>query len=431
MDAKYMKYMRAFARAGHTRVGVVVGVAGAVALVCGALAPVAQAAAPAGASGPGAAAPALVAGVGTPTPQLPPLDPAALRAAISGLPNADITGSLLQVNDLQTGDGWRGVSGIGDVATGRVPSAADRFRIGSVTKVFTATVTLQLVAAHQVSLTETIQHYLPGELPASYPPITVAELLNHTSGLPGVDVGDDEGDPAGFVAHRFEHPTPQQIVGALAGEPMAFAPGTAQRYNGVNYFLLGMLIERVTGHSYGEEVNARIIRPLGLHDTSAPAATSFRIPGPHLHGYLAVPAADGSGATTLVDVSEQSPYPWAEGGMISSARDLRTLMVALFTGRLLPSAELNDMFTVPDVPYVAADQCQVGNPGHACFGMGLMSATLGGVTVWGKTGSRPGYTDGVFATQDLQRVLVYAFSPTSESVNSSPFILAIAHAALR
>lgn len=418
--------MRAFARAGHTRIGALVGVAGVVALTCGALAPVAQAAAA------GPAAPA-VAGAGLPparSPQLPPLDPAALQAAISGLPNADITGALAQVDDLQSGDAWRGVSGLGDVAAADAPSPSDRFRIGSVTKVFTATVALQLVASHQISLTGSIQQYLPGQLPASYPPITVAELLNHTSGLSGVDVGDDESDPAGFVAHRFEHPTPQQIVGALAGEPMAFVPGSAQRYNGVNYFLLGMLIERVTGHSYAEEVNARIIRPLRLHDTSAPAATSYRIAGPRLHGYLAVPAADGSGTTTLVDVTEQSPYPWAEGGMISSARDLRTLLVALFTGRLLPNAELNDMFTVPDVPYVGTDQCQLGNPGRACFGMGLMSATLGSVTVWGKTGSRPGYTDGVFATRDLQRVLVYAFSPTSESVNSSPFILGIAKAAL-
>lgn len=419
----HAKYMRASARAGHTRAGAVVGVAGAVALLCGALAPGAQAAAPAAERANAGSARGAAGGASSP---LPPLDPAALQAAISGLPNADITGSLLQVNDLQTGEAWRGVSGLGDVATGRAPSSADRFRIGSVTKVFTATVTLQLVASHQVSLASSIQHYLPGELPASYPPITVAQLLNHTSGLPGVDVGDDEGDPAGFVAHRFEHPTPQQIVGALAGEPMAFAPGAAQRYNGVNYFLLGMLIERVTGHSYGDEVNARIIRPLALRDTSVPAATSYRIPGTHLHGYLAVPAADGSAATRLVDVTDQSPYPWAEGGMISSARDLRALMVALFTGRLLPSAELNDMFTVPDVPYMGSDHCT----GRACFGMGLMSATIGGVTVWGKTGSRPGYTDGAFATRDLQRVLVYAFSPTSESADTTPFIYRIAGATL-
>ncbi|RAG87638.1 peptidase [Streptacidiphilus pinicola] len=350
---------------------------------------------------------------------------AALQTAISGLPNAVITGSLVDVGG--TDGTWRGVSGLGDVAAGTAPRADARFRIGSVTKVFTAIVTLQLVAEHRITLDQSIQHYLPGVLPADFPPITVAQLLDHTSGLPGVDVGDDENDPAGFVAHRFEHPTPAQIEAALGGQRMSFPPGTEQQYNGVNYFLLGTLIEHVTGHSYASEVDRRVIRPLRLSDTEVPAATDYRIPGPKLHGYLAV---ETDGSTRLVDVTRQSPYPWAEGGMISSARDLGTVMQDLLAGRLLPSAELNDMFTVPDVPYLGLNQCQLGNPGRACFGMGLMSTTIDGVTVWGKTGSRPGYTDGVFATRDGGRVLVYAFTPTSESANTGPFILGIARAAL-
>jgi D-alanyl-D-alanine carboxypeptidase len=360
--------------------------------------------------------------------RLGPPNGAALQLAIDGLPTSTIVGSLVEVGG--TDGSWQGVSGLGDVATGAAPSVRDRYRIGSVTKVFTAIVTLQLVAQHRVSLSESIQSYLPGTVPSNYAPITVAELLNHTSGLPRVGAGDDEGDPAGFVAHRFEHPTPAQIIAALQGTQPSFAPGTEQQYNGMNYFLLGALIEKITGHSYASEVNARILRPLHLTDTEVPAATDYRIPGPYLHGYQAVSTDDGTGTTRLVDVTEQSPYPWAEGGMTSSARDLSTLMTALFRGRVLPSAELNDMLTVPDVPYLGTDQCQVGTPGRACFGLGLMSATLNGVTVWGKTGSRPGYTGGVFATRDLQRVLVYEFTPTTEAANTIPFILGIATAAL-
>ncbi|WP_052434116.1 serine hydrolase [Streptacidiphilus melanogenes] len=129
-------------------------------------------------------------------------------------------------------------------------------------------------------------------------------------------------------------------------------------------------------------------------------------------------------------MTRQSPYPWAEGGMISSARDLEALMEGLLAGRLLPRAELNDMFTVPDVAYLGTNQCQLGSPGRACFGMGLMSATIDGVTVWGKTGSRPGYTDGVFATRNSGRILVYAFTPTSEAADTNAFVLGIARAAL-
>ncbi|MFC1439953.1 serine hydrolase domain-containing protein [Streptacidiphilus sp. N1-10] len=358
------------------------------------------------------------------TAQLPPVNPAALRQAISGLPNQQVVSALIDVSG--SGGSWRGASGTADLATGRPAGADARFRIGSVTKVFTATVVLQLVAEHRVALDGTVQHYLPGLLPADFPPITVAELLNHTSGLPGGTAGDGEGDPALFIAERFGHPTPEQVVASMAGQPMSFAPGTEQQYNGENYYLLGLLVEKVTGHSYADEVSRRILRPLRLHDTTVPAATDYRIQGPHLHGYLTV-----NQGSQPVDVTEQSPYPWAEGGMISSTADLSTLLTALLDGRLLPAAEQRDLTTVPDVPYLGTSQCQLGNPGRACFGMGLMGVTIDGVTLWGKTGSRPGYTDGVFATADLQRVLAYAFTPTDENAAYFGFITGIADAALR
>jgi D-alanyl-D-alanine carboxypeptidase len=359
------------------------------------------------------------------TGQLPPLNPAALRQSISGLPNQQITSAVLDVSG-QDGS-WRGASGAADLTTGQPVSVQDEFRIGSVSKVFTATVVLQLVAQHRIALNDTIQHYLPGVLPAGFPPITVAELLNHTSGLPEGTVGDGEGDPAEFVADRFGHPTPEQVVASMAGQPMSFAPGTEQQYNGQNYFLLGMLIERTTGRSYAEEVSDRILRPLGLRHTQVPAATDYTIPGPHLDGYLTVSQTPGA---QPVDVTEQSPYPWAEGGILSSAGDLTKLLTALLDGRLLPPAEQRDLTTVPQVPYLGSDQCQLGSPGRACFGMGLMEATVDGVTLWGKTGSRPGYTDGVFATRDLKRAMVYAFTPTDENATYSSFILGIAGAAL-
>ena len=355
--------------------------------------------------------------------QLPPVNPAALAQAISGLPDQQVVGALVDVSG--SGGSWRGASGTADLATGRPAAPEARFRIGSVTKVFTATVVLQLVAEHRIGLNAVIQHYLPGLLSAAFPPITVAELLNHTSGLPGGTAGDGEGDPARFIADRFGHPTPAQVVASMAGQSMSFTPGTEQQYNGQNYYLLGLLIEQVTRRSYADEVAERILRPLRLHDTEVPAATDYRIRGPHLHGYLTV-----SQGAQPVDVTEQSPYPWAEGGMISSTADLSTLLTALLDGRLLPAAEQRDLTTLPNVPYLGTNQCQVGDPGRACFGMGLMKVTLDGVTLWGKTGSRPGFTDGVFATSDLKRVLAYAFTPTDENASYLGFIMGIANAAL-
>ncbi|WP_194927148.1 serine hydrolase domain-containing protein [Catenulispora pinisilvae] len=362
----------------------------------------------------------------------PPLDPQALHNAIANLPNSEITGALIKVSG-PSGQ-WSGTSGIGDLATGAGVRSDDRFRIGSVTKVFTATVALQLVAENRVDLSQTIQHYLPGLFPEGYPPVTIAELLNHTSGLPAAgNLPMHEDDPAWFVQNRFKVWTPQQVVTAAltnAGtpaNPMDFAPGTAQRYNGLNYYLLGMLIEKVTGDSYSHQVQSRILRPLHLTATSVPDLDDPRIPGPHLHGYLTVGSAGG-----LADVSDQSPYPWAEGGMISDASDLTRVLTMLTSGHLLPPAETKLLFTVPNVPYRDATHCDMGPAaGRACFSMGLMSVTMpNGVVGWGKTGSRPGYTDGVFVSSDLQRTIAYAYTPTDDGKGGdTAFLMGIAAAA--
>ncbi|MEV5709274.1 serine hydrolase domain-containing protein [Actinoallomurus sp. NPDC052274] len=314
----------------------------------------------------------------------------------------------------------------GDVKTGEPVPENGRFRIGSASKVFTASVILQLVAEHRIGLDRPVQHYLPGLLPASYPPITVRQVLNHTSGLPGTDI--DSGDAKWFVEHRFDSWTPQELIADAVTHPLEFPPGTEQRCNGTNYFIAGLLIERVTGRTYAEEVRRRIITPLRLRDTYVLDRHDPRLPGPHAHGYVAV--TDG-GVTTLHDVSEQSPYPWAEGGIISSAGDLTRLIEALFGGRVVPPAELKAMFTLPDVPYADRRNCNIGPyAGRACFSVGLMRTVLpNGITVWGKTGARPGYTTGIAATRDRRRIVVYSLNPTGNKDGSeSPYISRIAAA---
>jgi D-alanyl-D-alanine carboxypeptidase len=289
-----------------------------------------------------------------------------------------------------------------------------RFRIGSLTKVFTATVVLQLAAEHRVDLDRPARTYLPGVLDPAWPDVTVRQLLNHTSGLPPTHTDLPEDDSAWFVAHRFDSYTPAESIRTAWGLPMEFQPGTAQHYTGIGYTLAGMLIERVTGHRYAEEVARRILRPLRLRDTLVPAATDPRLPHPAAHGYLDV---DGA----LVDVTEQSPYAWAEGGMISTPADLERLITAVFRGRLLPPAQLAEMFATPDVPYVGGGgNCRLGPvPNRACFSAGLIRTTLpNGVTVWGKSGARPGYTNAVFAARDLARVMTYSLNTTGNGDGS-------------
>ncbi|MFF7751953.1 serine hydrolase domain-containing protein [Streptomyces sp. NPDC007971] len=362
------------------------------------------------------------------TAPLPTLDPAALRASIAGLPDADVTGALLRITG--SAGHWSGTSGVGDLETGQGVPRNAHIRIGSISKVFTAAIVLQLAAEHRIDLDTPVQQYLPGVLPAGIPPVTVGQLLDHTSGLPrGASTPDfGDGSPEWFAANRLKSFSPQRAIDLMAGQPMEFAPGTAQQYNGENYYVAGLLVEKITGRSFAHEVRSRITRPLGLDDTYVPGADDPRLPAPHSHGYLTVKAADGT--THPADVTEQSPWPWAEGGMISTPADLDRFITALLRGRLLPAAQQAKLFTVPDVPSFHSSQCRTeSDAGRACMSMGLMRVrAANGVEVWGKTGSRPGYTSGVFATRDLSRKIVYSLNPTGLEGTEMRYIQQIAGA---
>ncbi|WP_214410064.1 serine hydrolase domain-containing protein [Sphaerisporangium fuscum] len=339
---------------------------------------------------------------------LPPLNAEAMCASIAGLPNAQTTGALVQVRG--TAGSWTGKSGVGDLKTGRpVPDGA-RFRIGSVTKVFTATVVLQLVAEKKVDLEGTVQEYLPGLLPAAFPPVTVGQLLDHTSGLPAPTFPDDD---KWILDHRYDKWTPEQWMAGVAKNPMEFTPGTKQHYLNTNYILLGMLIEKITGRSYEDVVRERVVRPLGLKHTTLPG-DGIRIPGPHAKGYMAVRGEDGK--TELVDVTEMSQsITWAAGEMISTTDDLDRFMTALFRGRLLPPAQLEKMFTVRDGVVMYDGDDDPGNDKPAAYTMGMTVMKLtGGATIYGKTGSRYGYSTGMFATRDLQRRIVASVNSTTK-----------------
>ncbi|HEX6356482.1 serine hydrolase domain-containing protein [Actinophytocola sp.] len=322
-----------------------------------------------------------------------PLDTTALRQAIAGLPNADATAAIVRA----TGpDGcWAGTAGVADRNRNTpVPSNA-RFRIGSVTKVFTATVVLQLAAEGRIGLDGTVQRYLPGLLPADYPPVTVRQLLNYTSGLPSPDF--DEASVEYMVAHRFDRWTPQRYVDLAMSNPMEFAPGTKQHYRNINHIVAGMLIEKVTGESYEDAVRDRILRPLRLSDTTVPGHEPA-IHGPHLRGYQVMP--DG----TLLDVTRwNQSFGWAASSIISTTRDLDTFTAALLDGRLLPPAQQAELFAVPAVPDVS------GAP--ASYGGGLQRYEIPGVgEVWGKTGGSYGYLAGIGGTRDGERRLTYGLA---------------------
>ncbi|SCE85645.1 serine hydrolase domain-containing protein [Micromonospora mirobrigensis] len=321
-----------------------------------------------------------------------------LREAIGGLPDADATSA--QVRVITPAGCWTGSSGVRDLRSQAPVPPHARFRVGSVTKVFTAAVVLQLAAEDRIELDDTVQQLLPGLLPAGYPAVTVRQLLNHTSGLPSASPPDEGIDWQ--LAHRYDRWSPEQLVRLGLRNPREFEPGSRQRYTNAGYIVAGMLIEKVTGHSYAQEIQRRIARPLGLHETYAPGDDP-RIRGPHAHGYQAVVR---DGRTELVDATVWSQtFTPAAGNLISSLADLDSFMTALFAGRVVPAAQLPEMFTLPAVHDVSG--------GPARYSAGLTAYPLpAGEILWIKTGSRYGYLAAVAATRDGRFRVEYSITGT-------------------
>ncbi|MGW3312608.1 serine hydrolase domain-containing protein [Streptomyces sp. NPDC001073] len=338
-------------------------------------------------------------------------DAEALRAALAGLPNADATAALVRVGG--TDGAWRGSAGVHDLESGAAADPDARFRAGSTTKVVTAATVLRLAAQGKVDLDTPVQHYLPGLLTKAFEPVSVRQLLNHTS---GIQAGDGFGDAfEDQYAHRFDTLTPRQVVASAVAKGPEFGPGEQQDYLNVNYTILGLLIEKVTGHSYASEATRLVLRPAGMRDTYFPG-TDPRIRGPHNHGYQLVRQADGS--TRFVDVTDWNQADrWAAGDMISTTADLERLITSLFRGRIVPAPQLREMFTVP-----------AGIEG-ASYTAGLQRFEYGGKVYWLKSGARYGYSAVVVATRDLSRTLVYSVNSTDakgESMNAVAERIALA-----
>lgn len=349
----------------------------------------------------------LPATASTPTPAgasaRPQTDPdlaTAMRTAIAGLPSADATAALVRVGG--TEGVWRGSSGVRDLETGRAADPKARFRAGSVTKLFTAAVVLQLAAEGKVDLDRSARSYLPELIPASYGGVTVRQLLNHTHGIPAADVPWTTVE--GAYENRFRIHDPAEMVRSATAKKREFAPGEQQHYLNIGYTVAGLLVERVTGESYEKQVTRRVMKPLGLRDTYLPGSDP-RIVGPHNHGYQRMTLDDGT--TGLRDVTVWgSTDGWAAGALISTTADLERFTKALFRGRVVPRGPLlEEMFTVPEI-----SDFTTGKPAE--YAVGLARKVLGGREVWGKTGGRWGYNTAVASTRDGSRTLVYSVNST-------------------
>lgn len=223
---------------------------------------------------------------------------------------------------------WRTAVGIADLRTAEPMMLDGHVRIASVSKTFVATVLLQLIAEGKATLEDTLEAYVPGVPNGER--ITLRHLLGMTGGL--FNYVNDPKFEAAYTTDPLSPFSHAQFLQLLQRNPPVFAPGEGAEYSDSNYYLLGLVIERLTGRSAAAEIEARIVQPLGLRGTSLPATPAMPAPAPR--GYAADP-----GSADLRDLTESSAeIPWTAGAMISTLDDLRIWAPALATGALLTPA---------------------------------------------------------------------------------------------
>jgi D-alanyl-D-alanine carboxypeptidase len=224
-----------------------------------------------------------------------------------------------------------------------VPLQSDMvFRLGSVTKQFTATAIMMLVEQGKVALADPIDKYLPG-YPMQGHVITVEHLLTHTSGIQSYT------DMPGWMANRIKADlTVKELVDGFKNEPMQFAPGTRYRYNNSGYVLLGAIIEKASGQSYESFVSERIFKPLGM--THSYYGSNEPVIPKRADGYT------GQAGSPRHAQYLSMTQPYAAGSLVSTVDDLAIWDGSLYTEKLLKRASLEKMWT----PYTLADGTSTG-----------------------------------------------------------------------
>lgn len=211
-----------------------------------------------------------------------------------------------------------------------VPIAPEMvFRLGSVTKQFTAVAILMLVEMGKIKLDDAITQYLP-DYPTHGQTITVEHLLTHTSGIMNFVTL-----PAWVNVQRNDM-TPSELIALFADKPLDFPPGTQWAYSNSGYVLLGAIIEKVSGMSYAEFIQQQIFTPLGMtHST-------YDLPERILPGRVA-------GYTRGTEGFQNAPYlsmshPYAAGALVSSVDDLAKWDAALYSDKLVHQGSLQRAF---------------------------------------------------------------------------------------
>jgi D-alanyl-D-alanine carboxypeptidase len=318
-----------------------------------------------------------------------PAEATALQAAVDRARGAFGLGAVAVGISADATVGWSGASG--PPRDGATPlSGATPFAIASVTKTFTAAIVLQLVEEGRIRLDAPVTEYLPELTLATG--VTVEQLLGHTSGI--ADLLEPMRDLLNAKPSRVW--TPAQVLAQVG--PSNFPPGSDWGYSNTNYLIAGMLVERVTGNPFADELERRITGPLELDGTGFPPAVARQ---------------------NLLGISWSSAF-WTAAALESDATDLVRWGDALYGGAILRPPSLERMLTFHD---------------HA-YGLGAERYSLNGLSGYGHSGLLRGFTTLLIHLPDQHLTLAvlasgHVFSPSALLTYQAPgksSILALAGA---
>ena len=276
-------------------------------------------------------------------------------------------------------------------------------RLGSITKQFTAVAILMLADEGKLALNDPITRFFP-DYPTGGKVITVEHLLTHTSGIASFT-----GKP-NYVANMAKDLRVSQMIDNFKNDPLQFEPGTDYRYNNSGYFLLGAIIEKVSGQTYASFLEQRIFTPLGMKDTAYEG--SERGKAPRAAGYSA--KEKGYGPTAPLSMTQ----PYAAGALVSTVDDLARWDAAIAAGKLLKPATWKLAFT----PYMLTPEKSTE------YGYGWHVGTLQGTPVIDHGGGINGFR--TYALRLPEQKIFVAVLANADSGNADPGVLAKKAAAL-
>jgi CubicO group peptidase (beta-lactamase class C family) len=276
----------------------------------------------------------------------------------------------------------------------RVPnSPATKFQIASITKQFTAASILLLAERGKLNVNDPVKKYMP-DAPPAWDKVTIYRVLTHASGIPEKYDG---------ITSWSQSVAPDKLIASFRDKPLDFEPGTSGKYSNAGYYLLGYLIEKISGQSYGDFVEENIFKPLGMNDSGYDSNSKIiprRASGYHF-------GSAGPEHSQFYNMTLR----FSAGGLYSTTEDLLRWEQGLFGYKLLSAESVKTMTT----------------PFKFNYACGLMVAKFDGHLAFEHSGEMDGFTSDLIYYPDDKLTVVVFNNLSGESQAISMKLAAVVH----